>query len=161
MHRKPHISPTHEMYLKVLHGLGKDHEVARVRDVAQGLGVSAGTVSSVLKKLQAMELVRHDRYGAVALTSAGSAIARCVQHRFETVKSVLIEIFGVDPETADSDACMMEHSVSPTTLNRMEAALAASPSHAVEPAPHDPANRCAECEAQGFCRAVGEAEPLN
>ncbi len=49
MHRKKQLSPTHEMYLKVLYNVREEYEVARVRDIAKGLGISPGTVSSGLK----------------------------------------------------------------------------------------------------------------
>ena len=68
MHRKKQLSPTHEMYLKVLYDVRKEHEVARVRDVSKGLGVSPSTVSTGLKPLEQMGFVKHDRYGIVQLT---------------------------------------------------------------------------------------------
>ena len=124
MHRKKTISPTHEMYLKTLYQVRGRHQVARVTDLARGLGVSASTVSTVLKKLADKGLVEHDRYGFVALTEAGEGIAECIVRRYAVLRSVLIELFGVDPEIADVDACMMEHAVSPETVARMGAVLA-------------------------------------
>ena len=159
MHRKQTISSTHEMYLKVLYSVRSRHEVARVTDMARGLGVSPGTVSGVLKKLEALNLVEHDRYGVVALTDTGTAIAECVVRRFETLQAVLIEMFGVDPATAAEDACMMEHAVSPLTANRMAAALARHREMA-ESNPTEPASvsgLCKVCESEGECQAVSLA----
>ena len=154
MHRKPVISPTHEMYLKVLYSVRSRHEVARVTDLARGLGVSPGTVSGVLKKLEANNLVDHDRYGVVALTDAGTAIAECVVRKFETLQAVLIEMFGVDSATAAEDACMMEHAVSPETANRMAEALARHRERA-EPVPESPTGGlCEACVDDGECKAV-------
>ena len=123
MHREKQLSPTHEMYLKVLYQVRADYEVARVRDISRGLGVNPGTVTSTLKRLEKMGFVKHDRYGVVALTPAGVNVAECMIRRFETIKGLLVEVLSVDLETAEVDACMMEHAVSPATVNRMEALL--------------------------------------
>ena len=162
MHRKDQLSPTHEMYLKVLYRLGRQHDVARVRDMAKGLGVNPGTVSAVLKKLEQAALVRHDRYGVVALTPSGTAVARCVLRRFETIRSLLTEVLGLDPETAEVDACMMEHAVSPATVNRMERLVGLVTAGQVDLAvfadntKRSEAGRCLECETEGVCQAGAE-----
>jgi len=119
MHRDELLSPTHQMYLKVLYRLGEHNEVARVRDMAKGLGVSPGTVSAVLKKIEGLGLVKHDRYGAVTLTSAGAEVAKCVAQRYETIKAMLTEVLRLNLEDAEEDACLMEHAVSPATVSRM------------------------------------------
>ena len=111
------------MYLKALHEARGDHGVSRVGDLARRLDVSPCTVSSVLKKLERMHLVDHERYGLVALTPDGSGVAECVIRRYDTIHSLLVEVLGVDPATAAIDACMMEHAVSPATVERMQELL--------------------------------------
>jgi DtxR family Mn-dependent transcriptional regulator len=158
MHRRKPLSDIHEMYLKTLYSIPGHHDVSRVADLADGLGVTPGTASSVLKKLVHLNLVDHEKYGFVALTETGSEIAKCVLRRFEIVRAVLIEVFGVDPKTASEDACMMEHAVSPVTVNRMKSLLervrsgsASLPKHWRRPPAGDP---CARCEARGVCQAA-------
>ena len=164
MHREGQLSSTHEMYLKVIFGLARNHRVARVRDMAEGLGVRPGTVSAVLKKLETAGLVQHERYGEVTLTGAGSEVAECIVRRFETIRGILIELFGVDEETAEVDACMMEHAVSPMTVNRMERLLELVRCGKLEaprwtaPRKGLPIAQCAECEATGICQAEAKAE---
>lgn len=123
MHGDDGLSATHEMYLKVLFRLEASDEVGRVRDMAKGLGVTASTVSAVLKKLERAGFVLHDKYGLVKLTAAGRAIASCVVRRFDVLKSYLVEVLGLDTEAAEIDACAMEHAVSPATVNRLEMML--------------------------------------
>jgi Mn-dependent DtxR family transcriptional regulator len=148
------------MYLKVLFEVRGKHQIARVRDVAKGLGVSPGTVSAALKKLEQAGFVEHERYGVAALTPAGVAVAECTLRRHDTIRDVLIEIFGVDPDKAAEDACLMEHAVSPTTVNKMIATLQrvrqadgvkCTNSRKVD-------DLCAECEAAGFCQAAAQVD---
>ena len=161
MHRDNPISSTHEMYLKVLHEARGEHGVSRVGDLARRLDVSPGTVSTVLKGLERMHFVRHERYGFVVLTGAGTDVAECVIRRYDTIRALLVEVVGVSPETAEIDACMMEHAVSPTTVLRMQEMLERyRDRHVLTP----PAKRrrrghlCAGCRSRGVCRASGEAK---
>ena len=165
MHRKEQLSSTHEMYLKVVYRLAQQHEVPRVRDIAKGLGVSPGTVSAVLKKLERGGLVRHDRYGVVLLTEAGNDVAECIVHRFETIRAMLTEVLGLDLESAEVDACMMEHAVSPAAVNRIERMVRLVREGRIDLSAFDrdttPTRdgRCCECEADGECQAEARLQP--
>lgn len=161
MHGESGLSPTHEMYLKVLYRLEAEGQIGRVRDMATGLGVTAGTVSAVLKKLELAGLVIHDRYGLVKLTSPGSRVAECVVRRFDLLKELLVVVLGLDLESAEVDACAMEHAVSPATINRIETLLAHVRSGEIIVDPmHSPMLElltCTECEAVGTCQAEAAA----
>ena len=133
---------------------------ARVSDVAHRLGVSPAAVTGVIKKLEQLKLVDHERYGTVALTERGNHVAECVTHRFETLREFLVEVLGVDAETASIDACMMEHAVSPQTVHRLEALLRHVRSgRMVLPRLLARKGSCAECEASGVCLA-SEVDPM-
>jgi DtxR family Mn-dependent transcriptional regulator len=158
MHRENAISSTHEMYLKALHEARGEHGVTRVSDLAKRLDVSPGTVSSVLKKLEQMHLVQHERYGLVTLTRDGTDVAECVIRRYETVRALLVEVLGVNPETAAIDACMMEHAISPDTLARMQDWLGRHRDRkkgAPRLARRRRGNLCQGCARRGVCRASG------
>lgn len=159
MHIDHSLSPTHEMYLKVLFRLEEDHDSGRVRDLAKGLGVTASTVSAVLKKLQHEGLVQHDRYGVVKLTPAGRRAARCVVRRFDILKEFLTDVLGVDADDAELDACQMEHSVSPATINRLESFLGMVKSGEIAIGgfadASDARMGCVECGATRACQATG------
>jgi Mn-dependent DtxR family transcriptional regulator len=161
MHRETGISSTHEMYLKVLHEARGEHGVSRVGDLARRLDVSPGTVSTVLKGLEKMRFVRHERYGFVVLTEDGTEVAECVIRRYDTIRALLVEVLGVSPETAEIDACMMEHAVSPTTVERMEELLKRHRSRkALKPLSRrrGRGHLCHGCQRLGVCRASGEKE---
>ena len=164
MHRQDQLSSTHEMYLKVLYRLREEHEVARVRDMAKGLGVSPGTVSAVLKKLESIGYVNHDRYGAATLTDRGQEIADCVVRRYESIHALLTDVLGLDLDTAEVDACMMEHAVSPTTINRIEQLVTLVREgrvdiSAMKDMPFDEGQgQCSECKALSACQTESRSD---
>ena len=163
MHREDPVSATHQMYLKALFRLCDSHPVGRVRDLAEELGVTPGTASTTLTRLQELGLVEREHYGGALLTPTGSALAECVVHRFETIKALLIDVLGVDEEHAESDACLMEHSISPVTLNHVSMFL----EHLEKGNSVDLESlkvlygsreaACSECEAEGYCKAAESA----
>ena len=163
MHRADPVSPTHQMYLKALFRLCRTHPVGRVRDLADELGLTPGTVSTALNKLQELGLVEREHYGGAQLTRSGSALAQCVDRRYETLKSLLTEVFGVPESDAESDACLMEHAVSPVTINRITKFLEhleAGHSVSLRGLEHlydESAIVCSDCEAEGYCKAADSA----
>ena len=102
--------------------------VAREQSIsaaAESLHLSQPTLSIQLKNLEeelGMRLMIRGTPGSrrITLTEAGLREARLVRQRHDLLKYYLVAILGVDEETAEQDACRMEHVVSQTTLRRME-----------------------------------------
>ena len=159
MHRQSSLTSTQERYLRAILQVRDKHKIARVRDVAKRLAVTSGTVSSTIRKLERAGFVEHEQYGGVVLTQLGSAVARCTLRRCDTIRDVLIEVFGVDADRAAEDACLMEHAVSPTTVNRMIATLqhVRQGGTVVAADACETPYLCAECEAAGLCQAAAAA----
>ena len=112
-------SASMEDYLEAITLLGKENKPVRVTEISRALGVKKPSVTSALGKLSQQGLVEHERYGHVQLTTEGERIAQDVFRRHEVLRHFLVEILNVDPETAAEDACKMEHSLSPTSLERL------------------------------------------
>lgn len=163
MHREDPVSATHQMYLKALFQLCRNHPVGRVRDLAEELGVTPGTVSTGLNRLQELGLVEREHYGGALLTPTGTALAECVVRRFEILKTLLTEVFGIEEGEAEGDACLMEHAVSPVTVNRISKFLEhleAGGSVDLATLKHlydQEVAACSDCEAEGFCKAAETA----
>lgn len=121
MSRRRHSEQTASMedYLEAVVMLRARGRGVRVKDISQELGVTAPSVSAALRKLSEEGMVEHERYGQVRLTPAGEKMARNVLHRHEVLRRFLVGILGVAPDIAREDACRMEHSVSPVTLERL------------------------------------------
>jgi len=108
-----------EDYLEVIAWLSEGDKTARVTEISKALGVKKPSVTSALTKLTQEGLVEHERYGQAKLTAKGERIAQDVFHRHETLRHLLTDILNVDPDIAAEDACKMEHTVSPVTMERL------------------------------------------
>lgn len=117
---EPSITAAMEDYLETILSLMASGEGSvRVTDIAERLSIAKPSVTQALGVLKEMGLVEQERYGRVYLTTAGIKAARNVSQRHRLLRKFLVEVLGVDPATADKDACQMEHAVSPATMERL------------------------------------------
>jgi DtxR family Mn-dependent transcriptional regulator len=107
-----------EDYLEMVSFLADDGEV-RVTDIASRLGVSKPSVLTALKTLEEQGLLEHERYRSVALTKKGVDRAAEIRGRHFFLTTFLHDVVGVDEDTAEKDACKMEHILSEETLQKM------------------------------------------
>lgn len=113
------LSPSHEHYLRAIWDAREEQGYARVTDVAERLGLSHATVSVGLRPLEARGLINHDARRFLRLTQAGERLAREVHHRHSVLLRFLCDVLAVDAETAEQEACLLEHDVSGSTTERL------------------------------------------
>ena len=109
-----------EMYLETILRLSSGREIVRSIDVAQAMGVSKPSVSRAMKNL------REDGYisinpetGNIKLTEKGNGIAEMIYERHRVLTECLKQL-GVDPETAQEDACRIEHVISDESFQALK-----------------------------------------
>ena len=64
-------------------------------------------------------MVEQSRYGRVMLTEEGRRYAALVWRAHRALKTFLESDLGVEPQTADAEACLMEHVLSANTMARL------------------------------------------
>ncbi len=104
-----------EDYIEAIYEITRGGKGARVKDIAKKLGVTYPSISGILKKLVEMGLVSHERYGSVHLTPKGEKLGRDITERHKILFDFMHDILKIPKETAQIDACGMEHSMSPET----------------------------------------------
>ena len=113
------LSDHQEMYIKVIYNLTLEHRVARVKDIAETLGVTKSSVSGALKSLSEKELILYDPYSYVTLTPRGEQIAEQLVSKFEILTDFLANVLSVPEEIAKENACRMEHVVDNFVMERL------------------------------------------
>ena len=110
-----------ENYLETILILEKRNGIARSVDVATELGFSKPSVSravSILKEGGYVTTIGN--IGQLLLTDKGRQVAQNIYDRHCFIKECLM-FLGVSPETAEADACRLEHVLSEETLTCMKA----------------------------------------
>ncbi|MCH4191774.1 MAG: metal-dependent transcriptional regulator [Butyrivibrio sp.] len=105
-----------EDYIETIYLLKKRNGAVRSVDVAQELGFSRPSVSRAVGLLKEDSLVTMTDDGLLELTAEGKKKALSVYDRHTHLTRFLIMTAGVDAETAEADACRIEHIISQKTF---------------------------------------------
>jgi Mn-dependent DtxR family transcriptional regulator len=109
-----------EDYLEAILVIRNKKGNVRSLDVAEHLGVTKPSVSNAVKILRKGGMITMDDSKRLLLTEAGEEVARKVYERHILLTSWL-ESIGVSPETAEDDACKIEHDISDITFSALKA----------------------------------------
>ena len=108
-----------EMYLETILILSGEKPAVRSIDVGEYMGFSKPSVSRAVGKLKADGYISVDKSGYITLTESGRATAERIYDRHNTLEKIFMTM-GVDQETAEDDACKLEHYLSDTTYEAMK-----------------------------------------
>ncbi|HNY18346.1 MAG TPA: metal-dependent transcriptional regulator [Treponemataceae bacterium] len=114
------LSASKQDYLETILDFTAESGQVRSIDIARTLGVSRASVNKSLGVLKESGLIEHEHYGDVKLTEKGLKAARQVRSRHNNLKIFLADVLGVSPETAEQDACRMEHAICRETATKLE-----------------------------------------
>ncbi len=96
---------------------------ATTGQIATQLGVSPGSVTSMLKTLSESNLATYTPYEGVKLTAAGNALALRIVRRHRLIEVFLVKTLGLDWVEVHEEAEHMEHAVSDLLVDRIDAYL--------------------------------------
>ena len=110
------IRKSAEDYLEQILMIREQKGVVRSIDIAAGLNVTKPSVSVAMKHLREDGYIAMDKDNYISLTDTGMEIAQRIYARHKALTEILIRI-GVDPVTAQEDACRVEHDISGQTYD--------------------------------------------
>ena len=117
------IQESAENYLETILVLSQRHPQVRSIDIATELGFSKPSVSVAMKNLREKNHITVTPEGYIYLTPSGQQIADMIYERHQFLSAWLIRL-GVDPDTATSDACRIEHVISQESFEAIKKHLA-------------------------------------
>ncbi|MCE9544591.1 MAG: metal-dependent transcriptional regulator [Planctomycetia bacterium] len=118
-------SLTVENYVKTIYQIvaAQGGSPAATGRIATALGVSPGTVTSMLKTLSESKLVTYMPYEGVQLTTAGSALALRILRRHRLIELFLSRTLDMTWDEVHAEAEHIEHAVSDLLVDRIDARL--------------------------------------
>lgn len=119
MTNKITVTPSLQDYLEAILNLSEDSKKVRITDIAAELDVAKSSVHQAVTQLEKAEMVTHERYGPLELTKKGRKEALKVRDKHDILVKFLTQVLGVDSETADNDACLIEHVISEVTIDKL------------------------------------------
>ena len=116
------IQESAENYLEAILILKQNKGSVRSIDIAHYLNFSKPSVSIAMKNLRESEHIRVTKEGYIYLTDSGREIAEMIYERHQILSSWLIQL-GVNKQTAEEDACRIEHDISKESFNAIKQAI--------------------------------------
>ncbi|ADY55791.1 iron (metal) dependent repressor, DtxR family [Syntrophobotulus glycolicus DSM 8271] len=111
---------TMENYLEAVYELSDEGAGVRVSDIAERLGVTKASTNSAMSTLSTKGLITNEKYGEIFLTPAGKELAMLTSNKHRTIQQFFTEILKLDVNTADMDACAIEHVISNESIQAMQ-----------------------------------------
>jgi DtxR family transcriptional regulator, Mn-dependent transcriptional regulator len=106
------ISPAVEDYAKAIYALQRTGKAVGTNALAERLGVTAGSASAMVKKLDELGLATHTRYRGVRLTARGRRLALEVLRHHRLLELFLAKDLGVPWDRVHDEAEVLEHVLS-------------------------------------------------
>ena len=118
-HLKHRSNESIEDYLETILSLQKKLGQVRSIDIANEMNFSKPSVSVAMKNLREKGFITLDENGHILLTDAGLEQAEGVFEKHTLLTNWLLSL-GVSKETAQEDACRLEHDMSEETFNAIK-----------------------------------------
>ena len=106
-----------ENYLETILVLTQRNGSVRSIDVANEMNFTKPSVSRAMSILKRENLIIMETDGRLVLTEEGLKKATAILERHTILTRFINEVLGVPEETAEKDACRIEHIISPETFN--------------------------------------------
>ncbi|MBQ7363685.1 MAG: metal-dependent transcriptional regulator [Clostridia bacterium] len=110
-----HLQESGEMYLETIYVLTEEKNYVRSIDICEHMGFSKPSVSRAVGLLKSGGYITVDSDGHIKLTDAGHEVAHKIYRRHKVLTKFLVGI-GVSENTAQDDACRIEHHISDETF---------------------------------------------
>ena len=111
-----------EDYLEAVLVLQKKKVMVRSVDLARHMGFSKPSISHAVGVLKNGGFLTVDEDGYFHLTEDGREVAENIYERHQFFTEQLVAV-GVDRETAERDACRIEHAISEEAFQKLKASV--------------------------------------
>ena len=109
-----------ENYLETILMLHQRQGYVRSIDIANELGFTKPSISRAVGILKGDGYITVEPSGNILLTEKGREKAEAVYDRHVNITAFLNQTLGIDPDTAEADACRIEHVISEVTFQKMK-----------------------------------------
>jgi DtxR family Mn-dependent transcriptional regulator len=112
-----------ENYLKALLSLSNEKGEVNVSELSEKLAIKMPTVTSMMKKLAAKDLVHYESYRPLRLTTTGQKEAALIIRKHRLTEMFLVDKMGFGWDAVHEIAEQVEHIQSPEFFEKMDELL--------------------------------------
>lgn len=109
-----------ENYLETIMILQKQKGQVFAVDVASYMGFSKPSVSRAMKILLSEGYITYGDNQSITFTESGEEKAKQIYEKHKSITEFLVNVLNIDKDTAEKDACRIEHIISEQTFNAIK-----------------------------------------
>lgn len=113
------LSASLEDYLEIICKLLESSKSVKAVEIAKKLNISRASVSEALSKLVEKDLIIYEGHKGITITEKGLNQALKVIDRHNTLTEFFEKTLGIDSNTAESNACKIEHVITEDVFQRI------------------------------------------
>lgn len=117
------LSASAEDYLKAIYAIGNGQSPVTISALAERLGITAASVSGMVRRLAEQGFLTHEPYHGVTLTDLGRLRALETLRRHRVIETYLASVLGYSWDRVHAEAERLEHAASDELIDRMAEAL--------------------------------------
>lgn len=117
------LSASAEDYLKAIYAIGNGQSPVTISALAERLGITAASVSGMVRRLAEQGVLEHEPYHGVTLTELGRHRALETLRRHRVIETYLASVLGYSWDRVHAEAERLEHAASDELIDRMAEAL--------------------------------------
>ncbi|CAN5564772.1 manganese-binding transcriptional regulator MntR [soil metagenome] len=117
------FSESVEEYVEGIFRLQKEVDRVSTGEIATYMMVSAGSTTSMVKRLHEMGLVEHEPYQGIRLTEFGEKVAKQLTRSHRILERFLVDDLGLPWDDVHELACKLEHYLSEDVIDRIDAKM--------------------------------------
>ena len=115
------MSFTEENYLKAIYHLSQGGQKAvMTNELAEAMQTKAASVTDMVKKLSAKELIQYEKYYGAKITASGKQRALQIIRKHRLWETFLVEKLGFAWDEVHAVAEQLEHIQSPRLINKLD-----------------------------------------
>ena len=122
MKKEKNTTPSGEDYLEAILILQRQKGLVRPVDIARYMEFSKPSITHAITTLLRGGFVEKDKEGFIRLTDIGREVAERTYEKHCFFTQLLVDA-GVEPKTAEQDACRMEHAISDDSFQKIKSGL--------------------------------------
>jgi DtxR family Mn-dependent transcriptional regulator len=114
------LSHTQQDYIKTIWKLEEKFQAAKMKLIAEEVGVKPPTVSAMIRQLEGMDLITYSKQTGACLTSSGKREAEKIIRNHRLIETFLQEVLKLEEPLLHSEAEKLEHAISDHLIGKID-----------------------------------------
>ena len=114
------LSHTQQDYIKTIWKLEENFQTAKMKLIAEEVGVKPPTVSAMIRQLEGMDFVTYNKQTGACLTNSGKREAEKIIRNHRLIESFLQKVFNLEEPLLHNEAEKLEHSISDHLIEKID-----------------------------------------